>query len=919
MKGGVTCLGGMFCRRNKVKQRAIIDDAIVAKKGSHDNMVSDGTSYKEYTVSFFSGGKDGIITVANDVIAFRSQGNVHHVSEGQAHVCADSDDIIASVETVPAANAAVDVESQFTHKFVATTATAVAADSSCPKAMTRCNSMADELESSNTKPVTRSSSANGLGDAEYEGEDEDEDEEDVTGASARGARNFTDGRSEPIRIEDYSSSHAEVLDNDCARYYDEFSTSGGGPGSIRRDEHSFGDLEMASGHVSDPGVYPKCLASSCSSPMLNGCEAAEKQKQQNLAGDGDRDRRNQDNISVLSGPQTPGLSYESGSSTTGEVRDGACLAPGGSPNSEAAYQYNAEHAIFKFGVSSEALEAHKRKPWWKVFLVSHRNIHRETRGDALGPLTEGDAGRSLSPLNGYVSDVEDRSGRSSPSNKNEGVSDGDNGGGSEKVGTLLRNSFSEQDLYRQSSGGGHESTSGGDVGLVSTPEKGKPSITARRWDAFTEKTGLSRVEEWVSNVHPLAPTLDEDQMETQGGEIVPESPTAPAAAFFTQLGEESPFNDQEEKHGIVRGEGVLDADAEMARRVVRSVNPLSTVAHFSGVGLKVIPSLGIFSSLKTLNLSANSFVRITPGCLPKSLHTLDLSRNQIVVIEGLRELTRLRALNLSFNRITRIGNGLSNCMSLKELYLSGNKISELEGLHRLSKLSVLDLSFNKVTTTKSLGQLAANYKSLQALNLLGNPVQSNLGDDHMRRMITGVCPQILYLNKQPLKTVSNRDAVDNNVARAALGKSAGGKALAKPSKRAAGHSSTSNHRRSHSGGGGSKIKPASKGVVSPVLVSQDPGHHRKSHHSRLPDKVSTSKEARKGFVPLPESAYPPLVDRKGRPVERMEFTTMPRVRSDDALFREHRQSVPSAQDLGNSSKLNDFVTFDKYDKVLVGQ
>ncbi len=50
-------------------------------------------------------------------------------------------------------------------------------------------------------------------------------------------------------------------------------------------------------------------------------------------------------------------------------------------------------------------------------------------------------------------------------------------------------------------------------------------------------------------------------------------------------------------------------------------------------------------------------VRIMPGLLPRSLHSLDLSRNKIVVIEGLRELARLRVLNLSHNRISRIGHG----------------------------------------------------------------------------------------------------------------------------------------------------------------------------------------------------------------------------------------------------------------------
>jgi Leucine-rich repeat (LRR) protein len=50
-------------------------------------------------------------------------------------------------------------------------------------------------------------------------------------------------------------------------------------------------------------------------------------------------------------------------------------------------------------------------------------------------------------------------------------------------------------------------------------------------------------------------------------------------------------------------------------------------------------------------------VHISPGSLPKGLHSLDLSRNKIANVEGLRELTKLRVLNLSYNRISRIGHG----------------------------------------------------------------------------------------------------------------------------------------------------------------------------------------------------------------------------------------------------------------------
>jgi len=130
---------------------------------------------------------------------------------------------------------------------------------------------------------------------------------------------------------------------------------------------------------------------------------------------------------------------------------------------------------------------------------------------------------------------------------------------------------------------------------------------------------------------------------------------------------------------------------------------------------------------------------------------LNLSKNSISVIEGLRELTRLRVLDLSYNKILRLGHGLASCSSLKELYLAGNKISEIEGLHRLLKLTVLDLRFNKFSTTKSLGLLAANYSSLQAISLEGNPAQKNVGDEQLRKYLLGLLPHLVYYNRQGAK------------------------------------------------------------------------------------------------------------------------------------------------------------------------
>lgn len=144
--------------------------------------------------------------------------------------------------------------------------------------------------------------------------------------------------------------------------------------------------------------------------------------------------------------------------------------------------------------------------------------------------------------------------------------------------------------------------------------------------------------------------------------------------------------------------------------------------------------------------------------------------------------------------------GLSNCTLIKELYLAGNKISNVEGLHRLLKLVIFDLSFNKITTSKALGQLVANYNSLQALNLLGNPIQSNVNDDQLRKTLCGLLPKLAYLNKQPVNPQKAREVAKEAVTKAALGNgNLGARRRAVKRVGSSGSSSFSRHR----GGGGS--------------------------------------------------------------------------------------------------------------------
>lgn len=168
--------------------------------------------------------------------------------------------------------------------------------------------------------------------------------------------------------------------------------------------------------------------------------------------------------------------------------------------------------------------------------------------------------------------------------------------------------------------------------------------------------------------------------------------------------------------------------------------------------------------------------------------------------------------------------GLASCSALKELYLAGNKISEVEGLHRLLKLNVLDLRFNKISTTKCLGQLAANYNSLQAISLEGNPAQKNVGEEQLKKYLQGLLPHLVYLNRQSIKA---KDATDRST-RLSIGShqmDRGGRSELKSMRKA-----------SHGGAGHKSSTSSVHGRRSQPIAASKPARGR---HGRLPPSGTT--------------------------------------------------------------------------------
>ncbi|PIN04314.1 hypothetical protein CDL12_23147 [Handroanthus impetiginosus] len=343
-------------------------------------------------------------------------------------------------------------------------------------------------------------------------------------------------------------------------------------------------------------------------------------------------------------------------------------------------------------------------------------------------------------------------------------------------------------------------------------EKGMKGETSfHHWHEIpTKDFRLKRIEDWVINLQHCGPLEESNKSSCYDQELSKEI-ALPGEPTATKL------------------EAKVNPGMEAAKRYISSLNPSATAAQLTNLGLAVIPFLSAFVSLKALNLSGNSIVRIAAGALPRGLHILNLSKNNISTIEGLRDLTRLRVLDLSYNRILRIGHGLAACSSLKELYLAGNKISEVEGLHRLLKLTVLDLRFNKISTTKCLGQLAANYNCLQALSLEGNPAQKNVGDEQLKKYVQSLLPNLTYYNRQAIKVGTMKDTTDRS---ARLGISShqvdrGLRVEVKTTMRKGTHGIVAQKVASSSSNHGRK----SQAVASPKAT-------RSSRHGRLPPRAS---------------------------------------------------------------------------------
>ncbi|KAG8713398.1 hypothetical protein FRC08_013292 [Ceratobasidium sp. 394] len=117
-------------------------------------------------------------------------------------------------------------------------------------------------------------------------------------------------------------------------------------------------------------------------------------------------------------------------------------------------------------------------------------------------------------------------------------------------------------------------------------------------------------------------------------------------------------------------------------------------------------ALDNLKDLKVLDLSFN-LLRNVPNGLERHtrLHTIFFVQNKITKITGVQGLSgSLRSLELGGNRIRMIEN-LEGLGVLEELWLGKNKITKLQGLSTLKRLRVLSIQSNRITKLEGLEEL----------------------------------------------------------------------------------------------------------------------------------------------------------------------------------------------------------------------
>jgi len=226
---------------------------------------------------------------------------------------------------------------------------------------------------------------------------------------------------------------------------------------------------------------------------------------------------------------------------------------------------SADRVMLKKHSSSQVLPSRSRRLWWKLFLWSHRNLHKPWY---VKPQPQA-VSKVLNQQGGYSSDTFELDRALSKM---------------QSPGSFTRESMNKGRINNEEDSQSWNGFHAGISGLW--PQN--------QWVAFSiESSPFSRVNKWVEDLEtqPPPPDAHDDNNDVKSDNdivFLPSPDTVRSPGRTTACPD---FNFSEE---------ILHANS-----VIQSLNSSSTVAHIAGIGLKAIPTISHFSSLRSVNLSNN--------------------------------------------------------------------------------------------------------------------------------------------------------------------------------------------------------------------------------------------------------------------------------------------------------------------------
>ncbi|XP_026521794.1 leucine-rich repeat-containing protein 40 [Notechis scutatus] len=175
--------------------------------------------------------------------------------------------------------------------------------------------------------------------------------------------------------------------------------------------------------------------------------------------------------------------------------------------------------------------------------------------------------------------------------------------------------------------------------------------------------------------------------------------------------------DYSEKQAVVIPDEVLNAVGD---------NPVSNV-NFSKNNLTEIPAriVELKESVSDINLSFNKLSSVSLElCMLHRLTHLELRNNILTSLpDEMEALTKLRIINIAFNRFKIFPHVLYRIVTLEAILLGNNQIGSLDPqqLKKMEKLSTLDLQNNDLL---QIPPELGNCDNLRVLLLEGNPFRT---------------------------------------------------------------------------------------------------------------------------------------------------------------------------------------------------